>query len=148
PYKCQYCDYYARTNSQLKVHKLRHEGVREFCCRVCNYKGVTQSDLNRHMKSQVHLLRSNNVCPSCGEGFVTPKALRDHQATCTGQADKSMDDDVGLGEHDNGSGAGMLGRGARGDDDDMGGNYDDDDVDDYEQEERLNMEEAGIVLAV
>ncbi|CAG5136032.1 unnamed protein product, partial [Candidula unifasciata] len=25
PYKCKYCDYYARTNSQLKVHKLRHE---------------------------------------------------------------------------------------------------------------------------
>ena len=26
PYKCQYCDYYARTNSQLKVHMMRHQG--------------------------------------------------------------------------------------------------------------------------
>ena len=27
PYKCQYCDYYARTNSQLKVHMMRHQGT-------------------------------------------------------------------------------------------------------------------------
>ena len=26
PYNCEYCDYSARTNSQLKVHKMRHEG--------------------------------------------------------------------------------------------------------------------------
>ena len=26
PYTCDYCDYSARTNSQLKVHKMRHEG--------------------------------------------------------------------------------------------------------------------------
>uniref|UniRef100_A0A2C9LZS3 C2H2-type domain-containing protein n=1 Tax=Biomphalaria glabrata TaxID=6526 RepID=A0A2C9LZS3_BIOGL len=100
PYKCKYCDYYARTNSQLKVHKLRHEGVREFCCRVCNYKGVTQSDLNRHMKSQVHLLRSNHVCSQCGEGFVTPKTLRDHSLCCTGSADKSMDCGVSANDED------------------------------------------------
>lgn len=147
PYKCQYCDYYARTNSQLKVHKLRHEGVREFCCRVCNYKGVTQSDLNRHMKSQVHLLRSNNVCPSCGEGFVTPKALRDHQGSCTGLADKSMEEDgiIGLGEN---SSDGIGGtRNLVGDmDDDM--EYNEEEDDEYEQEERLNMEENGIVVAV
>ncbi|XP_035825002.1 uncharacterized protein LOC101858098 [Aplysia californica] len=91
PYKCKYCDYYARTNSQLKVHKLRHEGVREFCCRICNYKGVTQSDLNRHMKSQVHVLRSQNVCERCGEGFVTPRNLEEHQASlCCGSPDKNF----------------------------------------------------------
>ncbi len=26
PYKCKFCDYYARTNSQLKVHMMRHQG--------------------------------------------------------------------------------------------------------------------------
>ncbi|XP_076063235.1 uncharacterized protein LOC143038122 isoform X2 [Oratosquilla oratoria] len=26
PYNCEYCEYSARTNSQLKVHKMRHEG--------------------------------------------------------------------------------------------------------------------------
>ncbi|CAL1542591.1 unnamed protein product [Lymnaea stagnalis] len=116
PYKCKYCDYYARTNSQLKVHKLRHEGVREFCCRVCNYKGVTQSDLNRHMKSQVHLLRSNHVCTQCGEGFVTPKTLRDHLLSCTGSADKSFDA--------------------------VSNNDEDCNEEDYEDEELMNMEEA------
>ncbi|CAE1253827.1 unnamed protein product [Acanthosepion pharaonis] len=78
PYKCKFCDYYARTNSQLKVHMMRHQGIREFCCKLCNYKGVTQSDLNRHMKSQIHMLKSRNECPHCGEGFVTPKNLDKH----------------------------------------------------------------------
>ncbi|KAL4229304.1 hypothetical protein ACF0H5_012344 [Mactra antiquata] len=78
PYKCHYCDYYARTNSQLKVHMMRHQGIREFCCKLCNYKGVTQSDLNRHMKSQIHMLKSRNACTYCGEGFVTTKNLEKH----------------------------------------------------------------------
>ncbi|XP_052804987.1 zinc finger protein 236-like isoform X2 [Mya arenaria] len=78
PYKCQYCDYYARTNSQLKVHMMRHQGIREFCCKLCNYKGVTQSDLNRHMKSQIHMLKMRNACSYCEEGFVTTKNLEKH----------------------------------------------------------------------
>jgi hypothetical protein len=27
PYKCRFCNYYARTNSQLKVHMMRHQGL-------------------------------------------------------------------------------------------------------------------------
>ena len=53
-------------------------GIREFCCKLCNYKGVTQSDLNRHMKSQIHMLKSRNACKYCGEGFVTTKNLEKH----------------------------------------------------------------------
>lgn len=53
-------------------------GIREFCCKVCNYRGVTQSDLNRHMKSQIHMLKSRNECSYCGEGFVTAKNLEKH----------------------------------------------------------------------
>ena len=32
PYKCNFCDYYARTNSQLKVHMMRHQG--KWCVHV------------------------------------------------------------------------------------------------------------------
>lgn len=53
-------------------------GIREFCCRLCNYKGVTQSDLNRHMKSQIHLLKAKHACSHCDEGFVTPRNLERH----------------------------------------------------------------------
>ncbi|XP_059171027.1 uncharacterized protein LOC131952414 isoform X2 [Physella acuta] len=131
PYKCKYCDYYARTNSQLKVHKLRHEGVREFCCRVCNYKGVTQSDLNRHMKSQVHLLRSNHVCAQCGEGFVTPKTLRDHSLSCTGSVDKSFD---GVSANDN-------------DDELNDEDYDEEDLMSVEESSQGNQGNGSTVLA-
>jgi uncharacterized Zn-finger protein len=30
PFKCKYCEYQSRTNSQLKVHMMRHQGRREF----------------------------------------------------------------------------------------------------------------------
>lgn len=43
-------------------------GIREFLCKLCNYKGVTQSDLNRHMKSQIHMMKMQNECRLCGEG--------------------------------------------------------------------------------
>jgi len=26
PFKCEFCDYQSRTNSQLKVHMMRHAG--------------------------------------------------------------------------------------------------------------------------
>lgn len=53
-------------------------GIREFHCKLCNYKGVTQSDLNRHMKSQIHMMKAQNECRHCGEGFVSPKNLERH----------------------------------------------------------------------
>jgi len=53
-------------------------GIRKFQCRLCNYKGVTQSDLNRHAKSQIHMLKARNQCESCGEGFVSPINLGKH----------------------------------------------------------------------
>ncbi|ESO09529.1 hypothetical protein HELRODRAFT_168525 [Helobdella robusta] len=78
PFKCKFCSYYARTNSQLKVHMMRHQGIRQYVCHLCNYKGVTQSDLNRHTKSQIHVLKSRNECSQCSEGFVSPMNLAQH----------------------------------------------------------------------
>ena len=67
-------------------------GIREYCCRLCNYKGVTQSDLNRHMKSQIHLLKSRHQCQRCSEGFVTAKNLEKHLAQgCDGTHRMDMD---------------------------------------------------------
>ncbi|RWS31483.1 zinc finger protein-like protein [Leptotrombidium deliense] len=78
PFKCEYCDYQSRTNSQLKVHMLRHAGIKQYLCQTCNYNGVTQSDLNRHCKTRSHVLRSANVCPLCSLGFSTRTLLEDH----------------------------------------------------------------------
>ena len=45
---------------------------------MCNYNGVTQSDLNRHCKTRSHSLRSTNICPLCALGFSTRTLLDDH----------------------------------------------------------------------
>ena len=72
-------------------------GIREFCCKLCNYKGVTQSDLNRHMKSQIHMLKSRNACTFCGEGFVTSKNLEKHlDGNCIVKMQK-MNGDLNIG---------------------------------------------------
>lgn len=46
---------------------------------MCNYNGVTQSDLNRHKKTQSHIARSQNVCTMCGLGFYSSSQK---QASC------------------------------------------------------------------
>lgn len=80
--------------SWLFSNFLLRTGIREFCCRLCNYKGVTQSDLNRHMKSQIHLLKSRNECTRCGEGFVTTKNLEKHvSAGCSGHHKMDIEDE-------------------------------------------------------
>ena len=66
------------SNKFFYFSRISFAGIREFCCKLCNYKGVTQSDLNRHMKSQIHMLKSRNACQHCGEGFVTSKNLEKH----------------------------------------------------------------------
>lgn len=53
-------------------------GIKQYLCQICNYNGVTQSDLNRHCKTRSHMLRSANVCPLCSLGFSTTTLLEDH----------------------------------------------------------------------
>ncbi|XP_022252670.1 zinc finger protein 585B-like isoform X2 [Limulus polyphemus] len=80
PFKCPYCTYCSRTNSQLKVHMMRHQGIKEHLCRTCNYNGVTRSDLNRHCKTRAHILRAQHICLNCGLGFYSTALLQEHVA--------------------------------------------------------------------
>lgn len=57
-------------------------GIKQFLCEVCHYYGVTQSDLNRHKKTQGHCLRSRNVCHICGLGYFSRQQKANHMLTC------------------------------------------------------------------
>lgn len=61
-------------------------------CQVCNYNGVTQSDLNRHLKTRTHLLRSRNVCACCGTGFHTRSLSDEHYKSCHLNSSKNSQD--------------------------------------------------------
>jgi hypothetical protein len=62
-------------------------GIREFKCHICHYEGVTQSDLNRHLRSQSHLYleRMGNKCKKCGEDY-TSRQVMNHGHICKAQA--------------------------------------------------------------
>lgn len=69
----------------LMIHVLSwFTGIKLYSCDVCNYNGVTQSDLNRHKKTQSHIARSQNVCSMCGLGFYTSsqKQVRIFHISC------------------------------------------------------------------
>ena len=53
-------------------HLCPPPGIKEHSCDVCNYSGVTPSDLTRHRKTQSHIGRTANICDLCGLGFNTP----------------------------------------------------------------------------
>lgn len=63
---------------KTKIPQSPPKGIKQFLCQICNYNGVTQSDLNRHCKTRSHVLRSANVCPLCSLGFSTRTLLEDH----------------------------------------------------------------------
>lgn len=76
------------------INNIPFLGIREFHCKLCNYKGVTQSDLNRHNKSQIHILKSRNQCHQCQEGFVSPFSLQEHVVQCRGKRESVPDRDA------------------------------------------------------
>lgn len=50
-YKCSYCMYVAKYQSELKRHRRLHMGVKPFGCVFCKYRSAWKGDLKRHIES-------------------------------------------------------------------------------------------------
>lgn len=61
---CQKTFKYAQT---LKLHKLKHLGLKPAYCSSCGYKTVNQEQMDRHMTK--HENEPKSVCPHCGRTF-------------------------------------------------------------------------------
>ena len=59
-------------------HMLRHEGVRNFCCNLCDYKAFTKGDMKVHVAT-VHYQVRKFFCEICGMGFKRTGTLLRHQ---------------------------------------------------------------------
>ena len=53
-YPCDYCDFKAATNVNLRNHvKTVHEGVKYYCD-ICEFRTARVSRLNKHMRTEHH----------------------------------------------------------------------------------------------
>lgn len=75
---CDKCGRCFTDSSNLKVHLLRHSGVKDFECKECNAKYFTQHLLNLHIRVR-HQGEMPYVCKYCGERFFTSTARCRHE---------------------------------------------------------------------
>ena len=93
PYKCKFCDYYARTNSQLKVHMMRHQGkfvlfltfsilffiLMEFIAEILKFGSFVEFVNERKKSSQmIHTVVKSLICSN----FIKQLDLFKFQQLC------------------------------------------------------------------
>lgn len=75
---CDKCGRRFTDSSNLKVHLLRHSGVKDFECKECDAKYFTQHLLNLHIRVR-HQGEMPYACKYCGEHFFTSTARCRHE---------------------------------------------------------------------
>lgn len=75
---CDKCGRCFTDSSNLKVHLLRHTGVKNFECRECEAKYFTQHLLNLHIRVR-HQGEMPYACKYCDERFFTSTARCRHE---------------------------------------------------------------------
>ncbi|KAH8409778.1 hypothetical protein KR222_007138, partial [Zaprionus bogoriensis] len=78
-YVCDKCGRCFADSSNLKVHLLRHSGVKHFECQECSAKYFTQHLLNLHIRVR-HQGEMPYACKYCGERFFTSTARCRHES--------------------------------------------------------------------
>ena len=63
PFKCKQCPYQAKNKEHLKVHMVKHTGVKHLQCAECPYMSARASDLKKH--SKIHSDLKPHQCDLC-----------------------------------------------------------------------------------
>lgn len=75
-YKCVHCDMRFFTSYDMKMHTVKHTGLKEFKCPVCWKSYGRKSTLNGHMR--IHNDDRRFKCEICGMAFVQKCAWKGH----------------------------------------------------------------------
>ncbi|KPU79903.1 uncharacterized protein Dana_GF18167, isoform B [Drosophila ananassae] len=117
--QCNMCGKYLKTVDNLKNHRLRHLGVKNFACEICNKRFVTKHLLTLHERVRhlgerpypcgycqlcfftssarncherlQHIRDKRYQCDECGKQFNTPTFLKRHLFAHTGQKPHSCE---------------------------------------------------------
>ncbi|KAH8243698.1 hypothetical protein KR032_009490 [Drosophila birchii] len=77
---CDKCGEFFKTTTNLKMHQLRHEGVKAFACTTCGLRFVNPYLLKLHERVR-HLGETPYACQFCEMKFCTSATRTYHQRT-------------------------------------------------------------------
>ncbi|XP_060656944.1 zinc finger protein OZF-like [Drosophila nasuta] len=83
-YRCTYCGVEKTTRTELKIHLNYHTLERTYCCRICSKVCNSSSNLNLHMRT-VHERSKNYPCTYCDRIFNQPSLCKQHELIHTGE---------------------------------------------------------------
>ncbi|KAH8302800.1 hypothetical protein KR044_010804, partial [Drosophila immigrans] len=83
-YTCSYCGVQKTTRTELKIHLNYHTLERTYSCRFCSKVCYSSSNLNKHMRT-VHERARNYACSYCDSTFTQPAICKQHELIHTGE---------------------------------------------------------------
>lgn len=83
-YTCSYCGVQKTTRTELKIHLNYHTLERTYSCRFCSKVCYSSSNLNKHMRT-VHERARNYTCSHCDRTFTQLAICKQHELIHTGE---------------------------------------------------------------
>ncbi|KAM8710546.1 hypothetical protein ACLKA7_017205 [Drosophila subpalustris] len=83
-YRCTYCGVQKTTRTELKIHLNYHTLERTYSCRFCSKVCYSSSNLNKHMRT-IHERARNYACSYCERSFTQLAICKQHELIHTGE---------------------------------------------------------------
>ncbi|XP_017841449.1 zinc finger protein 782-like [Drosophila busckii] len=90
-FSCPYCGLRKTTRNELKIHINYHTLERTYCCRFCSKVCHSSGNLKLHVRT-VHERAKDYACSHCDRRFAKPDTRKYHEMTHTGEKPNSCVD--------------------------------------------------------